>query len=118
MLSNTLPFVIESVLTNSTDKNHFHGWKAWSDWCNSKQEVEDSPTNNHFVQLAYKGCQRVWQWQTTNKEPVTSEMIKLLVNEFGRKSASLPDLRLLFTCLLGFSGFLGIEELLSVKINI
>ena len=42
-------------------------------------------------------------------------MIKSLVNKFGGKNASLPDLRFLLTYLLGFSGFLRIEELLLIK---
>ena len=77
----------------------------------------DSPTDNPFVQLAFEGCQRLSQSETTKKEPITSEMIKFLVNKFGGKNASLPDLRFLFTCLLDFSGFLRIDELLSIKIK-
>ena len=42
-------------------------------------------------------------------------MIKSLVNKFGGKNASLPDLRFFLTCLLGFSGFLCIEKLFSIK---
>ena len=44
-------------------------------------------------------------------------MIKSLVNTCGGRNASLPDLRFLLTCLLGFSGFLRIEELLSIEIK-
>ena len=33
------------------------------------------------------------------------------------KNASLSNLRFLLTCLLGFSGFLRIEELLSIEIK-
>ena len=77
----------------------------------------DSPTNNAFVQLAFEGCQRLCWWETTKKEPTTSEMIKSLVNKFGGRNASLPDLRFLLTCLIGFSGFLRIEELLSIEIK-
>ena len=50
----------------------------------------DSPTDNPFVQLAFDGCQRLCQSETTKKEPVTSVMIKSLVNRFGGKNASLP----------------------------
>ena len=77
----------------------------------------DSPTDNPFVQLTFEGCQRLCQSETTKKEPITSEMIKPLVEKFGGKNASLPDLRFLLTCLLGFSGFLRKEELLSIKIK-
>ena len=36
----------------------------------------DSPTDNPFVQLAFRGCQRLCQSETTKKEPITSEMMK------------------------------------------
>ena len=77
----------------------------------------DFPTDNPFVQLTFEGCQRLRQSETTKKEPITSQMIKSFVNKFGGKNTSLPDLRFLLTCLLGFSGFLRIEELLSIKIK-
>ena len=77
----------------------------------------DSPTDNPFAQLAFEGCQRLFQSETTKKEPITSEMIKSLVSKFGGKNTSLPDLRFLLTCLLGFSTFLRIDELLSTKIK-
>ena len=158
-LSNTLPFIIESALANSTNKKYLHGWKTWADWSSSKQEVSlcpadpfyvaiflnhvlfisgkkgsivtafygirwghhvmgfESPTDHPFVQLAFEGCQRLCKSETTKKEPITSEMIKSVVQKFGGENASIPDLRFLITCLLGFTGFLRIEELLSVRIK-
>ena len=77
----------------------------------------DSPTGNPFMLLAFEGCQRLCQSEITKKEPVTSEMMKSLVSKFGGKNTSLPGLRFLLTCLLGFSAFLCIEELLSIKIK-
>ena len=77
----------------------------------------DSPTDNPFVQLAFEVCQRLCQSETTKKVPITSQMIKALVNKFERENASLRDLRFLLTCLLGFTGFLRIEELLLIKIK-
>ena len=76
-----------------------------------------SPTNNPFVQLAFEGCQHLCQSETTKEGPITFEMIKSLVNNIEGKDASLPDLRFLPTCLSGFSGFLRIYELLSIKIK-
>ena len=77
----------------------------------------DSPTENPLMQLAFEGYKRLCQSETTKKEPITSEIIKSLVNKFGGKNASLPDLRFLLTCLLGFSGYLRIGELLSIKMK-
>ena len=44
-------------------------------------------------------------------------MIKTLVTKYGEKNSTIPDLRLLLTCLLGFAGFLRINELLDAKLK-
>ena len=45
-------------------------------------------------------------------------MIKALVAKYGGKSSTIPDFRFLLTCLLGFTGFLRIEELLDFKLKL
>ena len=77
----------------------------------------NSPTDNPFVQLAFEGCQRLCETETTKKEPITSDMIKTLVTKYDGKSSAIPDLRFLLTCLLGFAGFLRIDELLDDKLK-
>ena len=44
-------------------------------------------------------------------------MIKTLVTKYGGKNSTIPDLRFLLTCLLGFAGFLRINKLLDVKLK-
>ena len=44
-------------------------------------------------------------------------MIKTLVTKYGGKNSTIPDLRFLLTVLLGFAGFLRINELLDVKLK-
>ena len=75
----------------------------------------NSPTGNSFVQLAFEGSQRQCKIETTKKEPITSDIIKSTVTKYGVKNSSILDSRFLLTCLLGFGGFLCIEELLDVK---
>ena len=77
----------------------------------------NSPTDNPFVQLAFKGCQRLCEIETTKKETITSDMIKTLVTKYGGKNSTIPDLRFLLTCLFGFPGFLRIDELLDAKLK-
>ena len=77
----------------------------------------NSPTDNAFVQLAFEGCQRLCETETTEKEPITSDMIKTLVRKYGGENSTIPDLRFLLTCLLGFAGFLRIDELLDVMLK-
>ena len=44
-------------------------------------------------------------------------MIKTLVIKYGGKNFTIPDLRFFSTCLLGFAGFLGIDELQGVELK-
>ena len=74
-------------------------------------------TEDPFVQSAFEGCQRLCERETTKKELITSNMIKALVTKYGGKSSTITDLRFLSLCLLGFAGFLFIEELLDVKLR-
>ena len=76
----------------------------------------NSPTDNPFVQLPFEGCQWLCETETTKKESVTSDMIKTLVTKYDEKSSSIPDMRFLLKCLLGFTGFLPVEELRNIKI--
>ena len=78
----------------------------------------NSPTDNPFVQLAFEGCQRLCETETTKKEPITSDMIKTLVTKNGGKNSTIPDLIFLLTCLLGFAGFLRIDELQESHLEI
>ena len=77
----------------------------------------NSPTDNPFVHLVFEGCQRLCKTDTTEKEPITSNMIKTLVTKYGGENCTILDLRFLLTCLSGFAGFLRINELLDVKLK-
>ena len=44
-------------------------------------------------------------------------MIKALFKKYGGKNYTIPDLRFLLTCSLGFAGFLRTKKLLEVKLQ-
>ena len=71
----------------------------------------NSPTNP-LIQLAFKGCQWLCETETTKKEPITSDIIKALVAKYSGENPTISDLRFLLTVLLGFAGFLRIDDLL------
>ena len=71
----------------------------------------NSPTDNLLL------CQRLCETETTKKEPITSNVVKPLVTKAVVKNSTIPDLRFLLACLLGFAGFLVIDDLLNVKLN-
>ena len=76
-----------------------------------------SPTDNPIVKLAFEGAKKLIGKKGSNKkEPFTVEIIKKLVEIFG-DSQNLIELRFLVLCILGFSGFFRISELLDIQVR-
>ena len=76
-----------------------------------------SPTDNPIVKLAFEGAKKLIGKNGSNqKEPFTVEIIKKLVEIFG-DSQNLIELRFLVLCILGFSGFFRISELLDIQVR-
>jgi len=80
----------------------------------------ESPTDHPFVKLALEGGKRIITRGggkiSKQKEPLDSELLKRIVDEYG-KSKNLMDLRFVLICVLGFSGFMRISEILALKIK-
>ena len=74
----------------------------------------NSSIDNPFVQLIFEGCQGLCERRQLKKN-ISSEMMKKIVEQFGKHKSSLDKFRFLITCLLGFSGFLQIGKLLKLK---
>ena len=77
----------------------------------------DSPTDNPLVQLTYEGCLRTCGGSKQKKDALPTATLKNLVDLFKRKTCTLMDRRFLTVCLLGFSGFFRIKELLTVQLK-
>ena len=78
----------------------------------------DSPTDHPFVKVAFAGAKRLLAVtrQPTRKEPFTLLMFDNAYSLYGT-SQNLIHMRFLLVCLLGFSGFLRIGELLAIQIK-
>ena len=76
-----------------------------------------SPTDHPFVKATYDGCKRLLAKPRQPKEAVQPHMLERLTERHGHTGSSPGDLRLLFIVLVGYSGFLRISELLSMKTN-
>ena len=48
---------------------------------------------------------------TSNKEPISTALIKKIIDKFGSEGASLKDLRIAAFCTSGFAGFFRFSEL-------
>ena len=76
-----------------------------------------SPTDNPLVQLAYEGCTRSCRGTKQKKDAMLTDTVKNLVDLFAGKPFNLMNQRFLMVCLLGFSGFFRIKELLKVQLK-
>ena len=76
-----------------------------------------SPTDHPFVQLAFEGSKRLASFKGHNKkDPMTACMIKKLFSIYGNDH-NLITQRFLLLCILGFSGFMRTDELLSIQVE-
>ena len=77
----------------------------------------DNPMENEFVAIVLEGAKRiVGKPQSQQKDPMSAEMAKEVVELFGPGS-NLIHHRTVVICLLGFSGFLRISELVEIRIK-
>lgn len=76
-----------------------------------------SPTDHPFVQVVLEGCQRLCTTDKRKKKDViTPEMVKKLVDLYSSED-NIDNLRFLLLCLLGFTGFMRIDELLKLQLK-
>ena len=76
-----------------------------------------NPMENDFVKVVLEGAKRtVGKPASQQKEPMTAEMTKHVVDFFGFGD-SLLHKRSVVICLLGFSGFLRISELIEIQVK-
>ena len=81
----------------------------------------NSPTDNPLVKLALEGSKRLIAARNpvakqNRKEPITSDLLKAIVDEY-RTTENLMDIRFVLMTVLGFCGFLRISEMLEIQIK-
>ena len=67
-----------------------------------------------IIQATVAGLQRLLAKPTTKKEPITLDLLRQMV-QTSATCSSLAESRLLAICLLAFSAFLRIDEVLSIR---
>ena len=74
--------------------------------------------DNLFLQTVLEGAKRIVGKPRgeNQKEPMSTEMVKQVVAHFGRNPGLIAH-RLIVICLLGFSRFLRISELVAIRIK-
>ena len=77
---------------------------------------ERNPCSNKVVCLILEGGKRLLSKPISKKDPITPDILHLIVQRFGDKK-DLSKLRICCLFLLGFSGFLRYSELSYIKMN-
>ncbi|XP_071945793.1 uncharacterized protein, partial [Antedon mediterranea] len=75
------------------------------------------PTDSNFLKSAIEGSRRKLAKRRSLKAPISSEVLSTLVAAKGSLSASVIDLRLLFICLVSFSGMLRCDEVINLRLR-
>ena len=78
----------------------------------------DNPLDTLFLKATLEGAKRTVGKSpiSRQKEPITTDMMRAVVDTYGW-SPNLIQMRFIITCLVGFSGFLRISELLEIKVQ-
>ena len=81
------------------------------------QQGFENPMDNDFVAIVLEGAKRtVGKPPSNQKESTMADMAKQVVDRFGQCS-NLWQRRTVLICLLGFSGFLRISELVAIQVK-
>ena len=76
-----------------------------------------SPTDHPTVQMAFDGAQRICAKPIKKKDPMLTEVVKILVDTHDSLDSSLHDLRFLVVVVVCFAGFLRADELLATRLK-
>ena len=75
----------------------------------------ESPTFHPVVRAALEAGRRAVGKPVSPKEPLTLDLIQSLAEFYNRPEAKLEQIRFLFTVLVGYAGFMRMDEILSVR---
>ena len=73
-----------------------------------------NPLDDAFSKNVIESAKRRKGNLSLKKEPISTELIKKIINKFASEGASLKDLRIAALCTLGFAGFFRFSELSNI----
>ncbi|MCG8049358.1 MAG: tyrosine-type recombinase/integrase [Candidatus Thiodiazotropha endolucinida] len=103
--------LLDNGRSNSVVSSALYGIK----WAHKMCDLQD-PTNNAFVTNLIEAAKRISVKRVNKKQPVTSEMLKILCATYS-SSTDLLVIRDLCMILLSFCGFLRYNELSALRCN-
>ena len=105
-----LSCLVEQSKTPSPITQAFYGIK----WAHSVISVP-SPTDSQLVRNVLEGAKRRIAHAVQKKEPITPDLIEKMYNATFQEG-NLSSQRTICACLLSYSGFLRVSELLNLKV--
>ena len=92
-------------------ESHFYAIKWYHDF-----NFTSNPCSDKFLSLVIEGGRRILGKSVNKKEPLTPEMLRLIVSKYGDEN-DLSKFRVCVICLLWFSGYLRYSELSNIKMK-
>ena len=68
-------------------------------------DAAPNPLDSPFCRNIIEAAKRTYSKPIQKKQPVSADLIKRLIDKFGRSNSNLKDLRVAAMCALGFAGF-------------
>ena len=83
-------------------------------WTHKLAELKN-PCQFYLVNFGREGAHRKIGHMITKKEPITPDILKNIVCTYDNTNCNLKDLRIASMCLICYSGFLRLSELVNLK---
>ena len=103
--------LIQQGVSVAVLESHFYAIKWYHD-----MNFTLNPCSDKFLSLLLEGGRRMLCKPIHKKEPITPEILHLIVSKYGDVK-DLSKLRVCVLCFLGFSGFLRFNELANLKVK-
>ena len=103
--------LIQQGVSVAVLESHFYAIKWYHDF-----NFTSNPCSDKFLSLVVEGGRRILGKSVNKKEPLTPEMLRLIVSKYGDEN-DLSKFRVCVICLLWFSGYLRYSELSNIKMK-
>ena len=114
--SFTVSLYLHHLLENSLGSSTIYSVFYAINWVHKLAGLEyRNPCDKFLVKSIVEASSRVPRNPVRKAEPITPEIIGLLISQRYGESSNLLDIRFVCMCLLAYAGFFRISELLSIR---
>lgn len=106
-----LVHLIQSCKSPSSIDEAFYGVK----WAHELAGHTTNPSVSFLTKSIREAAHRILGHSVCKKEPITADMLRSLVNLYGRPDSDLMCVRNITMCLIAFAGFLRFSEMSNIR---